>query len=357
MDSKENTIINKRPDDISVRKLLLKIKEYVLFLLRWWWLIAIVSIAWGVWDFYQVSKIQPTFPGEVSLLVKFQDIAKENKNKILTYSRLINSPSSLQDILLQPTDSTNNQLVVDLYLETYSKFNPVALPKEIPSNFKFSTNNPSSFTETEAIVFREIFEKISTPKSGYADGFINLNIDESLGIITTTTATPSEELTFLLLDKINKRFQKEIIVNSSYSETNSYTAFKNETDSLELSYRRTYHALNEARSRHQTVYHRTKDSFNVELVYLNNRILKLEIEADIYKANYLASLNHLKAAQNNMNSKLPIIKILSQTLRPIKPFKPSILLAILKGLIKGAISMVFIVLITKVFLDIIKEGL
>jgi len=345
----------RRPDDISVRGLILKIQEYFFAILRWWWAIGVVGGLWAVKDFRNIAKIKPVYPGEVILLVKPQDMSKENKSKVLIYSRFINARKSVGDVILQYADTTQKDLVIDRYIKTYLKYQPEGLPDFIPADFTFQNRTPDTFTDLERSIFQAIVNKLITYVPGYADGFINVSVDESLGLVTISIATPTEDLTMLMLEKLKENFETLSLNYSIFAEKIAYDNFKKAIDSLENNYRYYYYRLLKARNEHKRLFDEDKEKNARKLRRLERTIAKMEIEADLYKTNLDATLQHLRSAQEKMNAQMPVIETIQEPLRPLEPYQPSPISAAIMGAIKGVFLLVFMIVLVKVVTDILKE--
>ncbi|MGK0366597.1 MAG: hypothetical protein ACI85O_003672 [Saprospiraceae bacterium] len=355
MSAEDNSFKNtKRPDDISVRGLLLKAKEYSLLLLRRWWLVAVFAFLFGGQSFYSVRQIKPVYSGEIVLLVSTQNTAKENKNRVLTFSRFVNSPKLFEKIILDPIDTLGSDLLINRYLQTYFELNPKGLSRVIPANFIFLHNYQADFTKIEATVFKEIVKKISTVESGYADGFLSVSLEESLGLITFGIATPDADLTISIIDKINVHFQGLIFTYSSFAETAAYKNLKLESDSLEAKYRLTARKLTWARNRYQIFLE--LNGVTGETSRRAKEIEYLGIDAEIYKSKFLVTLKELKAAQSEMNMSKPIVEVIRQTLPPLEEYRPSPFKAAIKNGMIGTFLMIVLIILHKVFMDILEEA-
>lgn len=346
----------KRPDDISVRGLLLKTKEYLLLLLRSWWLIVLFVLLFGAQSFYSVRQIKPVYPAELTLLVNTQNTAKENKNRVLVFARFVNSPKVFEKILLEPINNLGSNLLINKYLQTYFELKPEGLSESIPIDFVFTHTQQSDFTQTEKVVFKKIVEKISTYEAGYADGFVTVSLEESLGLITFGIATPDADLTILIINKLNAHFQDLIFTYSSFAETNAYEKLKISSDTLENEYRNISTRINKAKNNHQYLLKQNKNTENSETLFRAEEIEYLQAEGELCKAKYLENLKQLKLAQNAMNRSKPIVEVIRQTLPPIDFYKPSALRAALKFGMVGAFLMIVLIILHKVFMDILEEG-
>lgn len=354
MSSNDNLLKNtKRPDDMSIRGLLLKATEYFLLLLRRWWLIAVLALIFAGNSYYSIRKVKAIYPGEIVLLVNTQNTSKENKNRTLVFSRFVNSRKVFEKILLEPIDTFGGDLLINKYLQAYFKFKPEGLSENVPKDFLFFHTNQVNFSQTEAIVFKEIVRKISTPQAGYADGFVTVSVEEALGLITFGIATPDADLTILIINKLSAHFQDLIFNHSSFAETATYKRLKLEYDDLESKYRTTAQRLN--RKRNEYKQYLELNGITGETTRRGKEIAYLEIEAEIYKSKYLVTLKELTVAEHSMNMKKPIVEIIQQTLPPLEHYRPSPLQAALKSAFIGAFFMIILIVLHQVFTDILKE--
>lgn len=355
MKANNNPRILIRPDEISIRGLILKLKEYFLSVLRRWWIVTLFAGGLGSYNYFEINNVIPVYSGKTVLLLKLQDLAKESKAKILIYSRFANAQTVVKRMLLKPAYEDSSELLINTYLRTYFELKPHGLPDFIPSNFRFTHTECSDFTKIEQRVFKSIIKKLTTSVAGYADGFINVSINEGLGMITLAIATPSEELTFAVINSLSKKWQALTLEHAVFSENITYQSFREEAVSLEKNYKDTYFKLLDTRNQHGNILLLKKDSLSPKIHQLQKEIARMEVEADIYKINYLATIESLKGAQNKLNLNLPIIEVIEETLPPIPAVKPSTVTASVKGGIMGSIIAIFLIVIVKVFLDILKE--
>lgn len=356
MSDKQNQENLTRSDELSLRSLFLKTGEYLSWFIRFWYIPILFALAFGIYSYYQISLLKSVYPGEIKLLVKVQDIAKESKNKILIYSRFTNSDKIIGEMLLERVlDDQDSELIANFYLQTYEKHLPEGLPEGVKTGFRFEHNEPSLFSDEEKLAYRNIVKRVTGKEKHYSGGYINVNVDENLGIITLITATPAEELTFLLLNRLKQKFELITLDNAAYSERNSYEAFQVESDTLEQHYREVYYDLLKYKERYQLFLKKMEET-DGKMRRLQKIIAQKEIEADIYKSKYLVTLQHLKASQNNMNIRVPIIEVLSESLPPLEAHKPNALKRGIKNAIIGAVCALVLLMLVKLFRDIMQEG-
>ncbi|MFT5747026.1 MAG: hypothetical protein ACI920_002407 [Saprospiraceae bacterium] len=352
---KNKEAISKRPDEITFRRLLLKLKEYFFYIIYKWWIVVIFVTGFAANDYIEVNQITPIYSGTTVLLLKFQDLTKENKAEILIYSQFANAQFTIKKILLEPYEKDSSELLINAYLHTYFELKPHGLPASIPTDFRFTHANCNTFTILEKQVFKDVTQKIMTHIAGYADGFINVSVDDALGMITLAIATPSEELTFAVINNLRRKWEEITLEKAVFAENSAYKSFRAESDSLEARYRLICNELLQRRNQYAAIIRANEESKSKRRKFLQEKISYLEVDADIYKMNYLATIESLRGAQNNLKLNLPIIEVLEETLPPIPAAKPSAISAAIKGGIMGAILAILLIIIVKVFMDVLEE--
>lgn len=311
----------------------------------------------GILQYRKISKVKPTYPANVQISVLPHKIEKEFKTLIQIYTRLLNSKMLMRELLLEKIDSIpTDSLLINRYLQVYYDHKPEALDPDIPTGFLLEHDSISDFSLQESKVFKLVLDKISTPVSGYADGFVSFGIDEKLGVIAISTSTPDPELSLIIVDFLLKKTVERIDKNTLFSPQVAYEEMAAETDSLADNYRRIYYDLNKSRDTYER-YLKQPDSLISEPYRksMHNKIIKLEVEAEINKTGYLASLEQLKVAKIDMDNETVLMQLIDKTLPPIESYRPSAKVAAVKGGIGGFALALFLIVSFKLFKDVLRE--
>lgn len=347
----------RKPDEISIRALLLKAWEYFLFVLKRWYVIALFTLLLGALQYKKIVKVKPTFPANVQMSILPHDIAKEFKTLIQIYTRLLNSKMLMREILLEKIDTLGTEtLIINQYLNLYFQHKPEDLDPEIPNGFQFKNETIPTFTPLERAVFKLVLDKISTPLGNYKDGFVSFGIDEKLGLISISTSTPDPVFSIQIIDLLLQKTIARIEKNTLFSPKVAYEQMAVETDSLARSYRNIYYELNTTRDRYER-YLNLPDSLIDERqrAAMHSKIIRLEVEAEINKTDYLASLEQLKVAKIDMDNETVLIQLIDRTMLPIEAYQPSPKSAAIKGGIGGFALALFLIVSFKLFSDVLKE--
>lgn len=311
----------------------------------------------GILQYRKISKVKPTYPANVQLSVLPHKIEKEFKTLIQIYTRLLNSKMLMRELLLEKIDSIpSDSLLINRYLQVYYDHKPEDLDPDIPLGFLFEHDTIPDFTMQESKVFKLVLDKISTPVGGHVDGFVSFGIDEKLGVIAISTSTPDPELSLIIIDFLLEKTIERIDKNTLFSPQVAYKEMAAETDSLADNYRRLYYDLNKSRDTYER-YLKQPDSLISEPYRksMHNKILKLEVEAEINKTGYLASLEQLKGAKIDMDNETVLMQLIDKTLPPIDYYKPSAKVAAVKGGIGGFALALFLIVSFKLFKDVLRE--
>ncbi|RMF22306.1 MAG: hypothetical protein D6765_14445 [Bacteroidetes bacterium] len=345
----------RKPDEISIRNLILKIGEFIRLIIGRWYLLVLGALPLAYKQYASAKLVQPTYPASTTLLIKPQDIAKENKSLILVFSRLANSKELIKEILLERDDTLGvGELIINRYLEAYFQYDTLGLSPEIPRGFRFTHDDPASFSPEETQVFKIVVEKVTSPGLS-RNGYLNVSVDEALGLITLSTSTPSEELTFLLLRRLREKVERLFYENTLFAQKKAFREIFHEADSLAEGYRKAYYALNKTRDRYERLLRTLRDSNDAKVLYLHDKIIRLEVHAELYKLDYLASLEQMKAAGIDLNSKTPLITVIEESLPPLTPVRPSPTGAAVKGAILGVVLVILFIVVRKIYSDIMDE--
>lgn len=311
----------------------------------------------GILQYRKISKVKRTYPANVQISVLPHKIEKEFKTLIQIYTRLLNSRMLMRELLLEKIDSLNaDSLLINRYLQVYFDHKQEGLDPEIPIGFQFQNDTIPDFTLQEGKVFKLVLDKISTPVNDYSDGFVNFGIDEKLGVIAISISTPEPELSLLIIDILLEKTIQRIDKNTLFSPQVAFEEMAFETDSLADNYRKIYYELNRTRDTYER-YLKQPDSLISEprRKAMHNKIIKLEVEAEINKTGYLASLEQLKLAKVDMDNETVLMQLVDKSIPPLDFYKPSAKVAAVKGGIGGFALALFLIVSFKLFKDVLRE--
>lgn len=341
-------------DEISVKKFIREILSIVLYLLKkWYWIVLGVALLGGV-RYYQISQIKPTYPAKIKLFIRPQKIAKENKLLLQTYVQLMHSRTLLEELFLEKIDSNGEEeLLINKYLATYYEYKPNEIDSDIPRGFLIEGDSLSKLNIDELSVFNKVMDKVSTPFADYSDGFVDISADYDLGLVVINVSTPTTELSLLLLDRLCSKVKRLLPELNDYPHEKAFSKLSSQADSLSQGYKQTYYQLNLYRDKRGRI---IQDSSRInEVKSLEKKIHRLEADAEVYKLEYLASLEQLKVSQVDVGQNTLLIREVERTLPPIKAYQPSSLVEGVKWGVLGGILSIVLMVFLRIFRNLYQE--
>lgn len=353
-ESSDNRYISP-PDEISVKEFLRTLISYTKLILKRWYLIVLVFIIFSGYEYKQISQIKSTYPAKSVLFIRPQDIAKENQLYIKIFAQLINSRNLLESTFIKKvTIDETSDLLINHYLKTYYKNKPEEITPDIPFGFRIKSTTLAELDIEERKVFNLAIDKIIKPVAGFEDGFISISANFELGFITISLSSPTEALSLAIISELQKEGIDVFKKSADFADNKAFSNIDSETDSLSNLYKKTYLKLNDYRDRRGRELKKEEPS-DSNIKYLEKRIHKYEVRAEIYKTHYLAALEQAKAAQVSLDQNALLIHEMERSTAPIRAYKPSPKVAGIKFGIIGAFLMVFLIVGTRIYFNIAEE--
>ncbi|MFK7774343.1 MAG: hypothetical protein AB8F94_19500 [Saprospiraceae bacterium] len=263
--------------------------------------------------------------------------------------------------------SDNDDFLINHYIETYQKFYPEQFGLfEIKPNFKFVHGDTETFIKEEKIAYNYILSLLLRTNTTFRDGFVNLALDEKIGFLDFYFSAPSEDLSIAFMKVHTKISQRLFFESAIYPDKEALTVRKNQVDTLREEFRKSYYELGRVRDKHARYKNKleidlekeerdiTKREANILHNYVN-RINRLDIATQIFKADYMAGLENLQSVEMDKISSHPLITLTSITSTPIYPVSPSWKKGVVLDLITSGLMISILIVVIKIFKDIIHE--
>lgn len=349
------TIIGGNKDEISIRSLLLALFSFVKLLLKNWYWVLLVTFLAGAWSYTKTAKIKDVYPAKIKFLINRQEINEQNKVMLEAFSRLMNTQQIFIKVLLSPiSDEVDAPLLINEYLKTYFELKPEELDVLIPKGYEISNRELEKMSPTERLVLKKVLNKISQPMADYTDGFVSVDGDYNLGFITINVSTASEELSLLLSNTLYKEIKSLLFMEANFSDQGAFDKISSETDSLSTAYRGLYTNLNKYKDRRERLLKKEKVNPK-DVIYLEKKIHRLEVNADLVKTSYLAALEMLYVSQVDLEKGQLKFQEVERSFSPIAPYRPNPIVAGVKSGIMGGIGISFLLIAISIGKRIVKE--
>lgn len=343
-----------KDEEITLKQLIQKIQDYSLELLKGWRIVLIFSLMFMAYflnkHYNHVSKYNANLrfvvegQGGVSnalggLLGSFGIKKNGNLNpyKIIEVGK---SSKLFQRAIFSPFDE--NQTLADKIIDEYNLIDLLSGENESYSNFRFVSHDLER--EIERKMFKVIFELVWGNSSRKKMGITQLNLDEEKGIYTIVTSSTSEKLSISLANKIYDGikifFENEVFENQKRSSE----ILRIKTDSIK-----------------NLRYNKIKELARFEdaskgLVYRINSTKKVELNSEIQALGlaYSELIKNYEITDVNLKDLQPLFMEIDKPFSPIYPTSSSLFRNIFMGLLFGSFIGVIIVLVRRVYRDVMK---
>ena len=366
----QNEQNTKRPDGISIGRLLMRIKEYFFILCKYWYVIFIVSFCYSFNEVIKTLDLIPTYPCRASFLIKTQTAIKENVVFGKIFARLSVAEMVLRKSLFQEVQMSNNtDLLINHYIDIYKQYYPEQFAiTEIKPKFKFKNTDVDNFTQEEKIAYNYIIKIILRlgENTTFRDGFIDLELDAKVGFLDISFSSPNEEFSIVFLKTHTKVGEKMFFESVIYPAKEAFEVRENKVDSLREEFRKSFYELGRIKDKYTRYKNRlegeleeeereiTKKESNI-LHYYVKKINKLDIGTQISKADYMAGLENLQSVEVDKINSHPLITLISFTSPPIDPVIPSWKKIVVLSIIKSVLFISILIVIIKILNDINTE--
>ncbi len=336
-------------DEITLKELILKVKEYAVEIrLNWWILVLFIVPITGylVYDAYTTKK---TYKAELTFLVNddkssslglsaalggLGDIGDGGKSKFEKIIALSKSRKIIQTALFRTgeidgsKDFYANHLIRVLELHKDWEKDTTGL-----KDFLFKGRIVDSFNRIENKTLLTLQEILIMPP------VLLGTYDKKSEILKLSLTTTNEDLSIKLLKVIYEDLSSYYIEKSTTKEERTYKIFRAKADSLKIILRAKDIAADKFEDK------------NRGSLFLEDKreVERMKREAYIYNSLYGETEKNMNVAGFALESKVPYIQDIDMPIAPIKPEKKSKLKALIMGFALGGIIGAIIVILRKIF--------
>jgi len=340
----------KTSDEVTLRQLLIQSLEYFRYFLRYWYVIALVSVVVAAFSYYQKKDIKETYNARVVALFRMNASAKNNAAIVQIFSKVAQSRLVIEKTLFDRANiNGKDDYFINHYLNIYRKVYPNFIDYELPQGFSFEHDDISTFDLVHAQTLNLIVKKIMTPEADFSDGFVHASMEEKIGLMTANFSSPSQELSaFFVVDLMEnlEAVYHETVVSPKQAGVNMLSQ---QIDSLKTKIKtQLTDIINYEKAKKQS-------SSRSKKTLLSKEIKTTELELDITKHQVKALQEGYAMASKELGQETPVITVTERPVLPLEPYLPSRKWFIIKGFITGVIIAVFLMLMFKVISDTLKE--
>ncbi len=353
-------IISNNPDTISLKELILKIKESCVFILKKWKILCLVGFIGGICGFFYASSNKATYTAKITFVLEegkgatvglggLASLAGQfgvyvggssnggllSGDNILLYFK---SPSLAREVLLSKFDSSTNVSIADVYANVYD------LKKEWGENNKIGNvnfpilNTNGSYSRLQDSLLQTIINKIITSQ------FTVARTDKKAGFIDVSCYMQNELLAKTYCESIVQKVVDRYINIKTQRQYATVQKLQLRVDSIaDLLRQKTVSSAslqNSSSTLDINPLYRTGTSVAVESA-LRDKTLLSTIFANVTQ--------NLELAKFALSQETPVIQIVDSPILPLKKEKISKLKTSLLGFFVFVFIMILGFLIKRIF--------
>ena len=334
-------------DEITLKELILKAKEYITEIIRYWYIVLLFVVPISAYMFYEAYKTKATYKADLTFSVNTDqgtslglaaalgglgDLGGNTKlDKIveLSKSRKISQTALFRRAVINNVDDYfANHLIRERELHKAWEKDTSGL-----KNFLFKRSSVDSFTRTENGALLKLHDILV----GKTPIFIS-SYDKKSEVMKLSLTTTNEDLSIGLLKVIYDDLSTYYVAKSTSKEERTYKLFRAKADSLK----------NLVRSKDMSA-DRYEDRNRGSLFLEDKREAdRLKKEAYIYNTLYGETEKNMTLASFALESKAPFIQEIDMPISPIKAEKKSKKMALITGFLLGGFLGAIIIILRKI---------
>lgn len=364
--SEQNLLV--QDDEITLKELILKIKEFWRELWKYWWLIGAITIPFVLYMAYKAVNSDVTYPAQLTFMVNKDDGGSMsafsgilgsfglgggskggyNLDKMI---RLLKSRKITEDVIFSQAEVAGNLKLIANHIitnqDTLGKWfrKPSLLNrKEDPlKGFEFAQDSIYKRDPLENAALKRIKGRILGSEEN--TGFLTSGYDEESGILNLTVETEHQGLSILLAKTYYEKLSDYYTFQAVEQQQNTYDLVHYKNDSI-------YDALNSAEYALASLIETTRNIYSEKELLRKKR---LEREVQKFSLMYAESSKNLEIADFTLKSKTPVVQLIDAPISPIKPNSESLLKSLIIGGFLGLFLGCLLVIARKIYRDTMAE--
>lgn len=332
-------------DEITLKELILKVKEFFQEVLKNWRLVVLITISFVLFFLIQTYQTPVTYTSELSFMINDDDnelgglgglaqafglglggsSGEFNLEKMVS---LLKSRNIIQQGLFEKTKIDGQIDFFANHLIRKYNFHKEWEDRKNLKDFVFKTNEVDAFSRIENSALKSVYGKITGSKT--TKGILASSINEDTGIVTLKLESINEDLSIKLLSSLFDKLSTFYINKTIEKQKQTYEITKSKADSL-------LGVLNYAQSKLLKI----KDTQrNLTLNQYRSEELILERDYKTSLIVYGEAIKHKEIADYSLRTKTPFVQSIDTPIPPLEPNKT--LITYIKQIIIGGILGVFL---------------
>jgi uncharacterized protein involved in exopolysaccharide biosynthesis len=355
--SREPNSLEINQDEITLRDVILKIRENVHELWKHKFLVIVITLPIVVYIMYKTFNTPSTYTSTTRFIIEGQSggiggllgqfgirSGSNAKSNPFTTIEVARSKELLKEVLFSKVGNTNEWVINAIIKEYELDKNWIKKNPEL-AGFLFKTRDISKFSENERKIYLEVLSMVTGSKETNVKGLMNISVDEESNIFTLNAITLKEDLSLTITDKIydNLKYFFEERAIASLKNTRDLLAKK--VDSLQAQISGKAYAA--ARF----------DDTNKGLISATRGVTKSNMSRDItiLSAALAETIKSYEMADYAYRDAKPQFLKIDVSMSPLNPKKPSKLKSLLTSLLLGIFISAFFIIFRNIYRKAMQE--
>jgi len=359
-------IISNSSDEISLKELVLKIKEWGSFILGKWKIIGLVGFIGGICGFFYATSQKATYTAKITFVLEEGkgaspglgglaslagqfgvDVGASSGGGLLSGDNILlyfKSPSLAREVLLSRFDSSTSTSIAEVYANEYELRKEWIEDKKI-GNIHFPTLNSNlPYSRLQDSLLQTIINTILTEQ------FTVARTDKKAGFIDVSSTMQNELLAKIYCERIVQKVVERYINIKTQRQNATVQKLQLRVDSIaSLLRQKTVSSAslqNSSSIMDINPLYRTGTSVAVEST-LRDKTLLSTIFASVTQ--------NLEMAKFTLSQETPVIQIVDSPILPLKKEKMSSLKTALLGFLFFAFTLIFGVIVKKIYSSLMEN--
>jgi len=358
MEEKERRYIEE--DEITLKELILKIKEFFWEVVRNWKWVVLIVIPFVTFFMYKAVSTPVTYEAELTFMVNEDDGGgmggvsailgqfgfgggrggKNNLDKIL---ELAKSRHIVQQIMFDTISINGRSDIISNHIISFYDYHN-KWEKDTTGLRQFLFTKNAGFSRTENKVIKILYKRIVG--SSEVEALVSTGINKDTGIMTFSSTTVNEGLSIQLCNLIYDKLSTFYINTTIEKQQQTFDVMQQKVDSIKNAMKRTEYELANFR-----------DS-NAGLYTTKAKMREIQLQRDVRVLNemYAVSLKNFEIADFSLKNKTPFIQVIDMPIEPLKIKEESVVKNLIIGGVLGGFFSIFFLMSRKVYRDTMSIG-
>ena len=347
--------INKIDEEITLKELILKIKEFVIELFRKWYIIILLTLPAVAWFYYKHIKHETTYIAETKFIVEGQGgggvagllsqfglrggggNSKTNPYKVMEVAK---SKLTVRELLFK---KMNGDFLANHILKEYQLIELWSEKRPEYKGFKFKSDAYESFDTLENRVLLSLIGKVIGSKTEKKP-ILGFGYDEDSGIFKYSITSKNEDLTLHLSEEAYNHLVNFFESDALSSQGNTTQILKAKVDSLNALIKSKVYQISKISDQSQGLILQTP---NARKTILEGELLAL-------KTAYGEVLKSYEVSDAGMRDTKTMFLKLDEPIPPLEPLESSLLISLIKGILLGGLLGSSVVIFMKIIRDAMR---